>query len=73
MPNQYTLFKSLLNQSPTYRGEITSLDGEAAVVTLPGGGIVVCHGTGNIGDQVFIKDHVILGPASTLTPSTIEI
>ena len=67
MPNAYREFMALMPDQPLEVGEITSIAGGVALITLPGGGVIQARGEGTVGQRVFIRDGVIEGPAPALT------
>lgn len=67
MPNAYREFLALMPDQPLEVGEITSIAGGVATITLPGGGVIQARGDGTAGQRVFVRDGVIEGVAPTLT------
>lgn len=67
MPNAYREFMALMPDQPLEVGEITSIAGGVAIVTLPGGGVIQARGTATVGQRVFVRNGAIEGEASTLT------
>ena len=72
MPNAYREFMALLPDRPLEVGEITSIAGGVAIITLPGGGVVQARGEGAVGQRVFVRAGVIEGEAPALTYVTGE-
>jgi len=76
MHNLYRQFRALLPDPPLQVGTVTEAAGEVVTVRLPGGGLVKARGQlGGIavGQQVFVRDGVIEGPAPDLALEVIEI
>ena len=67
MPNAYREFMALMPDQPLEVGEITSIAGGVAIITLPGGGVIQARGTATVGQRVFVRNGAIEGEASTLT------
>lgn len=57
--NVYSAFLALLPSYPLQIATITAIDGEVALLELPGGGVLTARGVGAVGDQVFVRDGVI--------------
>ena len=72
MPNAYREFMALMPDQPLEVGEITSIAGGVALITLPGGGVLQARGDGTVGQRVFVRAGVIEGAAPTLTYVTGE-
>ena len=72
MPNPYREFMALMPDQPLEVGEITSIAGGVALITLPGGGVLQARGEGAVGQRVFVRAGVIEGEAPTLTYVTGE-
>ena len=72
MPNAYREFMALMPDQPLEVGEITSIAGGVALITLPGGGTIQARGEGTVGQRVFVRAGVIEGEAPTLTYVTGE-
>lgn len=66
MFNLFKQFQDLLPQRPLEVGTVTYIDGDSAVIELPGGGIIRARGTATVGQQVFVRDGVIEGQAPDL-------
>ena len=76
MHNLYQQFRALLPDPPLQVGTVIEAAGEVVTVRLPGGGLVKARGhpaSTTIGQQVFVRDGVIEGPAPDLTLEVIEI
>ena len=67
MPNAYREFMALMPDQPLEVGEVTSITGGVAIITLPGGGVIQARGGGVVGQRVFVRAGVIEGEAPTLT------
>ena len=67
MPNAYREFLALMPDQPLEVGEVTSVAGGVATVTLPGGGVIQARGTATVGQRVIVRAGAIEGEASTLT------
>lgn len=67
MPNAYREFMALMPDEPLEVGEITSIEGGVAIITLPGGGVLQARGEGTVGQRVFVRAGLIEGDAPTLT------
>ena len=72
MPNAYREFMALMPDQPLEVGEITSIAGGVALITLPGGGVIQARGDGAVGQRVFVRAGAIEGEAPTLTYVTGE-
>lgn len=72
MPNAYREFMALMPDQPLEVGEIASIAGGVALITLPGGGVLQARGEGAVGQRVFVRAGVIEGAAPTLTYVTGE-
>lgn len=72
MPNAYREFMDLMPDQPLEVGEITSIEGGVAIITLPGGGVIQARGEGSVGQRVFVRAGVIESEAPTLTYVTGE-
>lgn len=73
MSNLFGQFKRLFPDAPLLAGEVTQYADGYATVLLPGGGILRARGSAQVGDNVFVRDDVIEGPAPLLSNSVIEI
>lgn len=73
MANIYRQFLNLLPARPLQVGTVIAVDGSAATVQLPGGGLLQVRGAATVADQVFVRDGVIEGAAPALSIETIEI
>lgn len=73
MANIYRQFLNLLPARPLQVGTVIAVDGSAATVQLPGGGLLQVRGEATVADQVFVRDGVIEGAAPALSIETIEI
>jgi len=76
MHNLYQQFRALLPDPPLQVGTVIDVGAGGINVRLPGGGLVKARGDPGstaIGQQVFVRDGVIEGPAPNLTLEVIEI
>ena len=71
--NLWKRFRELLPDAPLLVGTVDSVSAYGAVVELPDGSFVPVRGEATVGQQVFIRDGVIEGPAPALTTVVIEI
>lgn len=71
--NLWKRLKQLIPEPPLLVGTVASVSAYGAVVTLPDGGVVSVRGGATVGQQVFIRDGVIEGPAPSLTIVLIEV
>jgi hypothetical protein len=71
--NAYALFKDLMREPRLLVGTVAFIDNGTASITLPGGGVVRARGTATVGQQVFVRNRVIEGPAPSLPVEVIEI
>lgn len=73
MRNPYKRLIGLLPTFPLMVGTVTSVDGEIATVTLPGGFVLKARGEATVGQRVFVRNGVIEGQAPALTQESIEV
>lgn len=73
MANTYRALVDLLPQRPLLVGDVTALDGDLRVITLPGGTTLRARGDASVGDHVFVRDGVIEGSAPALTVVFVEV
>jgi hypothetical protein len=76
MHNLYQQFRALLPDPPLQAGIVIDVGTGVVTVRLPGGGLVKARGdpgSTTVGQQVFVRDGVIEGPAPNLTLEVIEI
>lgn len=68
MFNAFALFKQLQPHSPLQAGEVVAVDADGDIVTveLPGGAYIRAKGAAQLGQQVFVRDGLVQGVASTL-------
>lgn len=66
MANLYKRFLSLVPTDPLQVGTVVSVDGEVAVIELPGGGLLNARGSASEGDRVFVRGGAIEGVAPAL-------
>lgn len=67
MRNPYKALLDLLPSSPLLVGDVVSVNGDVAVVELPGGGLIQARGKAVVGAHVFVQGGVIDGEAPALT------
>lgn len=67
MRNPYKALLDLLPSSPLLVGDVVAVNGDVAVVELPGGGLVQARGQTVVGAHVFVRGGVIEGEAPALT------
>lgn len=65
--NPYKAFLALLPPRPLQVGEVVAIEGDLAIVELPGGGRLPARGQAALGQRVFVRDSVIEGLAPALT------
>ena len=65
--NPFREFMALMPDQPLEVGEITTIEGGVAAVTLPGGAVIQARGEGSPGQRVFVMAGAIQGEAPTLT------
>jgi hypothetical protein len=74
MSNLFAELRDLLQPGPVQVGTVSSYAGGLATITLPGGGVIVAKASAaTVGQQVFVQDGVVLGPAANLTLEIIDI
>lgn len=73
MANAYSRLLALLPQRPLQLGTVVDVVDGTVSVELPGGAIVQVRGDAGIGDNVFIRDGAIEGPAPSNTITDIEV
>lgn len=66
MANLYKTFLSLVPTDPLLVGDVQAVDGDVAVVELPGGGLINARGAAKVGDRVFVRAGAIEGAAPAL-------
>ena len=71
--NLWKRLKQLLPEPPLLVGVVDSVSAYGAVVELPDGSLVAVRGDATIGQQVFIRNGLIEGPAPSLPVVLIEI
>lgn len=71
--NPYRAFKDIFPDPPLQVGTVTAIDGDAATITLPGGGVLQGRGPATVGTQVWVRDGLIEGEAPDLPLIVIEI
>lgn len=73
MANLYQSLLGLLPQRPLQVATVILVDGDQAIVELPGGGRMTVRGQAAVDDVVFVRDGVIEGQAPSLTIVTGDI
>jgi len=73
MRNPYRLFKEIFPDAPLQVGEVESIDGDTAIVVLPGGGRLSARGSAVAGARVFVRDGVIEAEAPSLPLVAIDV
>ena len=73
MRNPYKALRALIPDPPLLAGAVINYADGIATVELPGGGTVAARGEAQAGDQVFVRDGVIEGPAPLLTAVLIDV
>lgn len=71
--NSYALFRDLLRQPTLEIGTVTFIANGTASISLPGGGVVRARGEATVGQQVFVRNRVIEGPAPSLPVEVIGV
>ncbi len=64
--NPYRAFLDLLPGKPLQVGTVTTVNGDVATITLPGGGILQARGKATLDQRVFVRDGLIEGEAPAL-------
>ncbi|RMX18074.1 hypothetical protein EBQ34_03160 [Vandammella animalimorsus] len=73
MHNLYQQFRQLLPDAPLQAGTVIEVGAGVALVVLPGGGLIRARGEAELGQNVFVCDALIEGPAPALPLEVIEI
>ncbi|MBV5297857.1 MAG: hypothetical protein JZU64_06860 [Rhodoferax sp.] len=73
MLNPYAALLALLPGRPLQVGTVTAVDNGQAIVMLPGGGLITARGSAYVDQQVFVRDGVIEGTATTLPVEIIDV
>lgn len=73
MHNLYEQFRRLIPDPPLQVGTVTEVASGILTVALPGGGRLRARGSAALGAQVFVRDGVVEGLASSLPIELIEI
>lgn len=73
MSNLYRKFISLIPSPPLMVGQVIAVGGGIVTVELPGGGVIKARGQATTGQNVFVRDGVIEGPAPDLPVVTIDL
>lgn len=71
--NPYARLRNLFPEARLLVGTVTVAGTEMATVELPDGSTVRVRGVASVGDQVYVRDGVIEGPAPNLTIVEIEV
>lgn len=71
--NPYKRLRNLFPEARLLVGTVTAADAEMATVELPDGTTIRVRGVATVGDQVYVRDGVIEGPAPALTIVEIEV
>lgn len=66
MSNLLKQFRSLLPEPPLLSGEVTAINGELRIITLPDGATITARGDAAMAARVFVRGSVIEGPAPLL-------
>lgn len=73
MSNPFAALLALLPSYPLQVGDVVSVSGGVATITLAGGGTDQARGTAAPGDRVFFRAGAIEGPAPALTFEVITV
>lgn len=73
MYNHYLRLLRLLPDTPTDVGQVTAVQSDGCTVELLTGELAAVRGAATVGDWVYIRDGVILGPAPTQTTVEVEV
>lgn len=71
--NPYKRLRNLFPEARLLAGTVTAAGAEMATVQLPDGTLMRVRGVAEVGDQVYVRDGVIEGPAPGLTIVEIEV
>lgn len=71
--NPYAKLRNLFPEARLLVGTVIAADAEMATVELPDGTTIRVRGVATEGDQVYVRDGVIEGPAPALTIVEIEV
>lgn len=71
--NLYKRLIGLLPSTPLQVGNVVSVNGGVATVSMPGGGIDTARGDATVGQRVFFQGGVIQAVAPSLPVEIIEI
>jgi hypothetical protein len=63
----------MFGEAPLLVGDVVSVDGDVAVVEMPGGGRITARGAVTVGTRVFVRGGAIEGTAPSLTLVLIEV
>ena len=64
--NLFRRFRNLVRPAPRRVGVIESVSGTNVRITEMGGGDVIAVGTGEVGQRVYFRDHLVEGAAPDL-------
>ena len=76
MRNLFRQFLDLIPDPALQVGTVSARDGELVLITLPGGGTLKAWGadaTLAVGQNVFVRNGVVEGPAPALPVEVIEV
>lgn len=71
--NYFEQWRELFAQGPLQVGEVTAWADGAATIQLPGGGILRALGEATVGQNVYVRDGTIVGPAPDLPVDSGEV
>lgn len=71
--NLFVLFRRMIPTFPLQVGDVLSVDGDVAVVEMPGGGQLQARGAATVGQRVFVRNGLIEGLAPALPVETISL
>lgn len=73
MSNLFKRLKSMLPDPPLLVGEVVLLTDYGARIQFPDGSSAIVRGSATVGQNVFVRDGVIEGPAPALPAVVIEV
>ena len=71
--NAYRRLIALIPETPADVGEVTAITADGCTLELLTGATATVRGSASIGDLVYVRDGVIVGPAPELTTVEIEV
>jgi hypothetical protein len=71
--NIYDQFRRLIPDPPLQVGTVIDVGAGVVTVQLPGSGVLVARGSGDIGQKLFVRDDIVEGVAPNLALEVIEI